>query len=129
MDFEFKHDAYGQATAHFSMGHEVMGLWFSEELSGLTSSSRLLIEKIFNTIAQLEKGQIFEQIIDGHDLQLKLDRFEVEVSLRGYHDNEDEQEELDADMHFYDAEANAGCGLADFKQALFSWQSFLNKAA
>jgi uncharacterized protein YacL (UPF0231 family) len=131
MDFEFKKNINGQPTAKFSMEHEAIGRWLSEEISN--NQSKLV--QILTLIEQFEQGNIAFKEIIGTEFQLSISHSGVEIKAlnleAAYFDNfnhntfsgdDDHSEE----MELYDKESYAECGLHDFKIVLLSWQEYIN---
>ena len=131
MDFEYKKDIYGQPVARFSMEHEVIGRWLTEEIG----NNRPKIQQILTLIQQFELGSIGFKEITGLEFQLSISHIGVEIKALNldmefidnfnsddYGDNDDEQAE---DGELYDKESYAECGLVDLKLALLSWQDYI----
>ncbi|MCE9685535.1 YacL family protein [Shewanella sp. AS16] len=122
MEYEFRRNSLdGTAIARFSMDHEALGQWFSEELANNSQS----YEQICGAMAQLRSGKLNNWRLVGADLTLELDREQARVyaNVLGF----DEEHDLDESMSLYDAESESYCGLEDFEQALLSWHKFLNR--
>lgn len=126
MDYHFQRNFSGQPEALFSMDHEAMGIWLTDELG----NSRQQLEHLLQVIDSLEKGLRWEYFDDGNEYRLHLtrDRAEVRAALldtemesSAYGECE-EMEELD----YYDNESVSHCGLDDFKALLLGWQDFIN---
>ncbi|MFK0574023.1 YacL family protein [Endozoicomonas sp.] len=125
MDYHFQRNFSGQPEAQFSMDHEAMGIWLTDELG----SNRQQLEHLLQVVDSLEKGQRWEYFDDGNEYRLHLtrDRAEVRAALLdtemkpSAYEEHDEMEELD----YYDNESISHCGLDDFKTLLLSWQNFL----
>ena len=119
MDYEYTVDEFGQLSAQFSIGYEAMGLWFNEELeSNLTAISELLKQ-----IHQLEERKKSHFHIEGKEFQLRLNWDGVEVLALAL--GIEVYEELPESTHLYDQESFSECGLQDFKQAVLTWQEFV----
>lgn len=116
MDYEFTLDAYSQPLALFSMGHEAIGRWFSEELG----SNQEKMDKLLYMIDQLEQHQSISEQVFGLDAALMLNRHEIEITATVF----DIDEEAPEGTTFYDDESGGGCGLEDFKQALLAWKNY-----
>jgi len=119
MDYKFSTDEYNRPLAEFTMGHEAIGRWFSEELG----RDKLRIEALLDIIQQLEQRRIIQHQIIGSEFQLRLHQDEIEVVALSL--DIDVDEELAEDMNLYDEESYAECGLLDFKQAVTSWYEFI----
>ncbi|WP_438863556.1 YacL family protein [Neptunicella sp.] len=118
MEYQFTRNDNAKPVAHFSMGAEAFGRWFSDELATHSSAQHLLL-----IIAQLEQRQIDEYRLVGQEFVLNLSQDEVDVISKDLLVGE--QSELPEGTEYYDQEHQAGCGLADFKQALLSWSEFI----
>lgn len=117
MDYEFKQDIYGQANATFSMGHEAIARWFSDELKTQQS-----VESLLDIISQIETGARFQYQSQGQEFELSLNKIEVEVSALT---DDSVFDEIPEETERYHDEAYSQCGLQDFKLALISWGEFL----
>lgn len=122
MDYDFSFDEYDKPIAEFSMGHEAMGSWFSEELG----ANQQRIEEIIDIVDQLIHRRIQQRQIEGTEYQLRMSQEDVEV--RALSLELDIDEELPEDTNLYDEESFSECGLEDFQQALISWQEFILSA-
>ena len=128
MDFEFKTDFIGRPVARFSMGHEALGSWFSDELG----SNHSRITELLAVIEQLCNCQRWEFELPGSEYYLSLTRDTatvkgVALSLSTDQDQFDSDNLAAEELDFYDDELHTSCGLDDFKAALLSWQSFIAK--
>lgn len=122
MDYNFTFDEYDKPIAEFSMGHEAIGTWFSDELG----ANQQRIDELIDIIDQLTHHRIQQRQIEGIEYQLRLNQENVEVIALSL-DLEIDQE-LPEDSQFYDEESYAECGLEDFQEALVSWQEFILSA-
>ena len=132
MDFVFRKNIDGQPTAKFSMEHEAIGRWLTEEISNNKSK----IMKILTLIEQFEQGSIAFKEIIGTEFQLSISHIGVEIKALNleadYMDNFNNNEfsgnddDRSEDAELYDKESYAECGLLDFKIALLSWQKYIN---
>jgi uncharacterized protein YacL (UPF0231 family) len=116
LDYQFHFDERNRPIAEFSMGHEVFGTWFTDELRSNTHK----IMQLLQMIETLEQRSSFEQQMQGMEHQLTLTRDDVEISP--LHES---LEEIPEDAELSEEGSFAQCGLPDFKQALISWQAFL----
>ena len=119
MDYQFKKDLLGQPIAKFSMGHEAVGRWLSDELS----NNQPAIQRLIDLIAQIENGNLGYRVFNGAELQLTVSLSGVEVTPL-----EDEiwgDNSVFQDNNLYDGESCAECGLSDFKEVLLSWEEFV----
>lgn len=120
MEYEFRRNTLtGTLVANFTMDHEIMGLWFVDELGEDNS----LYEQIKQVILQLQQGTLSEKRILGKAISIDLDTEQVRV-FANVLEMEDDYE-LDESMSLYNGESEAFCGLEDFEQALTSWRIFI----
>lgn len=122
MDYDFSFDEYDKPVAEFSMGHEAMGSWFSDELG----ANQQRIEEIIDVVDQLINHRIEQRLIEGAEYQLRLNQEQAEVRSSSL--DLDIDEELPEDTNLYDEESFAECGLEDFQQVLTSWYEFIISA-
>lgn len=120
MDYEFSYNLLGQPIAQFSMGHEVIGRWFSEELC----DNQQRIEELLDVIGQVEQRRIIQHQIIGSGLVLQINLDEVEISAQALDYEVDE--DLPENTNLYDEESHCGCGLPDFKEVLLAWKKFVS---
>lgn len=123
MDYDFTFDEYDKPVAEFSMGHEAIGTWFTDELG----KNQQRIEEIIDILDQLVNRRIQQRQIEGNEYRLRMNQEDVEVAALSLGLDVDD-EELPTDTHLYDAEFHAECGLEDFQQALISWHDFILSA-
>ncbi|MCE9677827.1 YacL family protein [Shewanella sp. AS1] len=122
MEYEFRrNNLTGTLMANFSMDHEIMGLWFSDELEG----NRELLQQLLGIIASLRNGAVTSQRIVGSAISIDLDNEQVRVFANVLETQE--SIELDESMSLYEGESEAFCGLEDFESALLSWQEFIDE--
>ncbi len=121
MEYEFQRDTLtGTLYADFSMGQEVLGFWFVEELGDSIDK----YQAISSAIIKLQSHELKEWRMTGKALSIELDREEVRVSAN---ELDDEQEfDLEESMSLYDGESEAFCGLEDFNLALKNWRTFID---
>ncbi|QYJ85477.1 YacL family protein [Shewanella mesophila] len=120
MEYEFRRNTLtGTLVANFSMDHEIMGLWFVDELG----EDSQLCQQLQNTILLLQQSAISDKRFVGKAISIELDSEQVRV-FANVLEMEDEVE-LDESMSLYDGESEAFCGLEDFAAALDSWQAFI----
>lgn len=121
MDYDFKKNTLdGSYHAVFSMGHEVLGRWLSEEIEKDCDK----IDEIVAHIDQL-KNTTAEWRLVGDELTLSLQDNEALVQAN-YLFSEDDTE-LEEDMNFYDEENISVCGFEDLEQVLLAWQAFVKR--
>lgn len=119
MDYEFTIDDDEQPVAKFSLGHEAIGRWLSEELC----SNQHIITELLDNIRRLEQQEIHQHHVRGSEFHLRLNRDQIEVI--GLVLDIDVDEELPENTSLYDHELYAECGLQDLKQAVLGWQGFV----
>ncbi|MCL2913631.1 YacL family protein [Shewanella corallii] len=120
MDYEFRRNSLdGSVLALFSMDHEALGRWLSEELG----KDEAKLSAVLQAIAQLQAGELEHYQLVGRDLTLEMDKEQavVAANVLGIEEDHDLQEF----MNLYDAESIANCGLEDLQQVLESWREFL----
>jgi uncharacterized protein YacL (UPF0231 family) len=71
----------------------------------------------------LQSKEIKEFVLEGNDINLSLDPYEVEVRSKIL--DVDAPIELPEGTELYDQESISGCGLEDFSNVLNSWQEFV----
>jgi uncharacterized protein YacL (UPF0231 family) len=120
VDYHFSLNSYGKPVAKFSMDHESIGRWFTDELG----SNMQRIASLIENVERLEKRILFEKEYLGMELRLALNHSDIEVSALAL--DFDFDGDLPEETELYDTESHSGCGLPDFKQALLAWQEFIN---
>jgi len=121
MEYEFqRNNSTGTLVANFSMGQEILGFWFVEELGESTEK----YDAIGQAIIQLQSNDLKQWRMAGRELSIELDAEEVRVFANEI--DGDEDVELDEALSIYDGESEAFCGLADFQLVLESWREFIN---
>ena len=119
MEYRFRRGIADQPEASFSMGHEAMGIWLTDELG--TNTHKL--QALLSTIDRLLNKELWEFEQEGQDYSLVLTRTQAEIKA-ALLDSEMYSEEME-DMDYYDSESTGHCGLNDFKTMLQSWQEFI----
>lgn len=119
MNYQFIRDQRGSPFAQFDMGSETFSRWFSEELG----NDQEKINAILEGIAQLQSEKIKKFALQGKEISLSLDAYEVEV--RSSILDIEAPDELPEGTELYDQESMAGCGLEDFIGVLNSWNDFI----
>jgi len=127
MDYHFQRNFAGQPEAQFSMDHEAIGFWLTDELG----SNNQQLEHLLQVIDSLEKGQRWEYFDDGTDYRLHLTRDGVAISAALLESESTMPVSLEgcdvlAQLDYYDHESMSHCGLDDFKRLLLGWQKFLD---
>ena len=121
MEYEFQRNTLtGTLVADFSMGQEVLGFWFVEELGGCS----VKYEEICQVIVKLQSNQLKHWHMAGKALSIELEGDEVRVFANELESGE--ELELEEAMSLYDGESEAFCGLEDFHIALQSWRVFID---
>lgn len=122
MEYEFRRNSVtGTFLASFSMDHEVLGQWFTEELGPELAK----IQQVLDIIREIQTDKRGAWRLVGNDFTLELEREQARVfaNTLGF----EQEYELEEAMSLYDAESEAYCGLEDFELALLSWQTFIEK--
>ena len=121
MDYKFHRDLYGNYQAKFSMGHEALGLWLTEELG----VNKELLTTLLKTVDQLQNQQRWEHYQAGNEFMLSMTSEGIEVRAAILDDLRDIAPE---ELNHYDEESQASCGLEDFRQLLEAWCEFIKAA-
>ncbi|MDO6562699.1 YacL family protein [Amphritea sp. 1_MG-2023] len=119
MDYDFTHDIDGAFCAEFSMGHEALGYWLTDELS----SRQSMIAELLKIADALQKKQRRDYSMEGSEYNLLLTQDEAMIRAHAL-DADDEMAEPGDNLTFYDQESTASCGLEDFIELLQGWQQF-----
>lgn len=120
MEFEFRKDFItGQATVQTEMDHEAFATWLEME-----GQSTQWVEQLIAQIEQIQARAMTEYKLAGSEFSLLLNYAEAQVTNHRLLELGDD-EELDDDFSFYNAEIEACCGLDDFKNLLISWLEFI----
>ncbi|MBB1360723.1 YacL family protein [Shewanella sp. SR44-4] len=121
MEYQFRRNRLeGTVFAEFSMGHEVLGRWFAEELGDDKSKANHILAQIV-----LIKSGALNHLRDiGGELTIDIDFEQVRVfaSVIDF----EEEHLLEDSMSLYNAESESYCGLEDFESVLQSWLAFIN---
>ncbi|AAN56957.1 YacL family protein [Shewanella oneidensis MR-1] len=122
MEYEFRRNSLtGTFLASFSMDHEVLGQWFSEELGPELAK----IQQVLDIIKEIQSGKRDSWRLIGKDFSLDLDEEQARIYANALGFEQDY--ELEEAMSLYDAESEAYCGLEDLEEALLSWYKFVQK--
>ncbi|WP_027855820.1 YacL family protein [Marinobacterium jannaschii] len=119
MDYEFGRDITGAYQALFSMGHEALGVWLTDEIG----TDRHRLDRVISETERLLQRQGWEWSQEGLSYSLFLSRDEASVRANALGQPQD-MEIDDEDMDFYDDESQASCGLDDFYKVLQDWAEF-----
>lgn len=117
MEYEFLRDITGLVRVQMSMGHEVVGHWFNEEVKG----DLTLLERIEQAALSVKGSERQWQHV-GHEYTLWLDGEEVMIRANQLAISGDEMEE---GMSYYDEESLSFCGVEDFLQVVDAYREFL----
>lgn len=122
MDYQFFYNERQIPDARFSMDHEALGLWLSDELGANCQK----IDEIITAIKSIVAGKTREYTWRGRDFLLQMNREEAEVIDLSLLNEASLEEIAEQDLDYYDAEQRAMCGLEDFQELLISWRDFLD---
>ncbi|EHY69133.1 hypothetical protein SEHO0A_00158 [Salmonella enterica subsp. houtenae str. ATCC BAA-1581] len=120
MDYEFLRDVTGRVLVRMSMGHEVVGHWFNEEVK----ENLALLDEV-EQAARTVKGSERSWQRAGHEYTLWLDGEEVMIRANQLDFSGDEMEE---GMSYYDEESLSLCGVEDFLRVVAAYREFISKA-
>ena len=122
MGYHFRQDLVGLPVAQFSIGHEAVVLWLTDELG-----KDLRVESLLQLVTSMEQGQLGFRDIIGLSMKLTLDITGIELEpLEDDYSTQDLDEQLMDETELLSLDdRHAQCGLTDFKQALLSWQLFI----
>jgi len=121
MEYEFQRNTLtGTLLADFSMGQEILGFWFVEELGECSEK----YEELCQIIAKLQSNQLKHWRMVGKALSIELDGEQARVFANELESGE--EFELEEALSLYDGESEAFCGLEDFHVALQSWRVFID---
>ena len=102
MDYEFLRDITGVVKVRMSMGHEVVGHWFNEEVK----ENLALLDEV-EQAAHALKGSERSWQRAGHEYTLWMDGEEG--------------------MNYYDEESLSLCGVEDFLQVVAAYRNFVQQ--
>lgn len=120
MDYEFLRDVTGGVKVRMSMGHEVVGHWFNEEVKDNLS----LLDEV-EQAARTVKGSERSWQRAGHEYTIWMDGEEVMIRANQLDFSGDEMEE---GMSYYDEESLSLCGMEDFLRVVAAYREFVSKA-
>lgn len=122
MDYDFRRNTFDDTfQAEFSMGHEALGRWLSDEIETDHQAIDEVIEQI-----ELRMAQGGEWQRQGKVFHLSLTSNEALIKANSLFD-ESEQEMPDHDLHLYAEESISLCGLDDLLNVLHAWQDFIRR--
>lgn len=116
MEYELLRDITGQIKLRMSMGHEVVGHWFNEEIS----DNLALLDEVEQAAASLKGSERQWQRV-GHEYTLWMDEEEVIIRANQLSIGGDEIEE---GMSYYDEESLSFCGVEDFLAVVAAYRAF-----
>ena len=119
MDYQFKRDILGLPIAKFSMGHEAVGRWLTDELAG----NKVRILSLIDIIEKIEQSKIGFRELTGSEFQISLSLSGVEINA--ITTDFDLGDFMLEKTHLYQEESFSECGLQDFKQAVLSWLDYV----
>ncbi|AUX73614.1 protein YacL [Erwinia pyrifoliae] len=117
MEYEFLSDITGAVKVRMSMGHEAVGHWFNDEVSGNPE----ILAEVEAAIAQVKGSERQWQRV-GREYTLLLDEEEVMIRANQLGFEGDEMEE---GMAYYDEESLSFCGVEDFLMVIAAYRAFL----
>ncbi|NQY26995.1 MAG: YacL family protein [Piscirickettsiaceae bacterium] len=121
MEYEFQRNTLtGALVADFSMGQEILGFWFVEELGECSEKH----EELCQIIVRLQSNQLKDWRMIGKALSIELDGEEVRVFANELESGE--EFELEDALSLYVDESEAFCGLEDFYVVLQNWRVFID---
>lgn len=118
MDYEFLRDVTGVVKVRMSMGHEVIGHWFNEEVK----ENWPCLTKWKTQRARSKAANVRQRA--GHEYTLWMDGEEVMVRANQLEFAGDEMEE---GMNYYDEESLSLCGVEDFLQVVAAYRDFVQQ--
>ena len=113
MDYEFLRDITGVVKVRMSMGHEVVGHWFNEEVK----ENVALLDEVVLAASTVKGSERSWQRV-GHEYTLWLDGEEVMVRANQLEISGDEME---------DEESFSLCGVEDFLQVIAAYRKFMTQ--
>lgn len=119
MEYEFLRDITGLVKVRMSMGHEVVGHWFNEEVKG----NFALLDEVEQAAASV-KGSERQWQKTGHEYTLWLDGEEVMIRANQL---EFEGDEMEEGMSYYDEESFSMCGVEDFLRVADAYREFVTQ--
>lgn len=117
LEYEFLRDITGEVKVKTSMGHEVVGHWFNEEVAG----NLPLLDDVVVAASGVKGSERQWQHV-GHEYTLWLDEEEVIIRANLLSVEGDEIEE---GMRYYDEESLCFCGTDDFLAVIAAYRAFL----
>lgn len=124
MEYQYQFDSTtGNARAIFSFEHEVFGPWLEVEVGNDVEK----VQKILEAIDQVSHGLSQEEVIDGSEYTLIIDKDDVSISTNVGLNGKEMPENLVEQGLGFDEACSAMCGLDDFRNLILSWIRFITK--
>jgi uncharacterized protein YacL (UPF0231 family) len=118
MEYEFLRDVTGRVLVRMSMGHEVVGHWFNEEVK---DNLALLddVEEAANSVKGSERqwqrvGHEYTVLLDGEEVMIRANQLEISG------------DEMEDGMNYYDEESLSFCGVEDFMLVITAYREFVS---
>ncbi len=119
MEYEFLRDVTGQIKVRMSMGHEVVGHWFNEEVKndpGLLDEVEAAIEDVKGSVRQWQRvGSEYTILLDEEEVMIRANLLTLE------------DDGMEEGMNYYDEESLSFCGIEDFQLVITAWRQFVNQ--
>ena len=123
MDFEFRRNTLDDGVvAFFSMEHQIIGRWFTEELS----TDKTKLSEIKSAMTKVERQSLYDWRLVGKESTIEITKEQVTIFENSLGIDEDVIQELEEGFSLYSAESLAYCGFEDFRNALESFEAFLS---
>ncbi len=129
MEYEFQLDpATGNTRAIFSFEHQILGPWLEIEVGKDVDK----FTELLNTLDAIQHKQINDTVISGKEYSVIIDQQDVVIKANiTMGDNARETAEMSEALIEQgldiDDNAEAMCGLEDFRELLISWSQFLKR--
>ena len=122
MDYEFRRNTFDDTFyAEFSMGHEALGRWLIDEIGTDEKALNCLIAQTQQIIEN--RGEV---LLTGRAYHLSLTQEEALIQANTVFDDADLETE-EQDLHLYEEESVALCGIDDFLDVLLAWRDFIRR--
>ncbi|OKY26505.1 YacL family protein [Thalassotalea sp. PP2-459] len=123
MEYDFIHDPItGQATANFSLDHQLLGPWLETEIGSDVDK----LSNILSAIKRIEQGKEQELMFMGSEYTLTLNSQDAEVNTNVMLNGEVIMpDELAVDALQFDFQEGVSCGVDDLRYILLSWEQFI----
>jgi hypothetical protein len=122
MDFEFtKNTMLGEYRAHFAMEHLIFGRLLEDEIQ----QNRTKIDQLLALADKSAAAPISDFQWSGTELVVLFHDYEVTVVENSVH--QDIEDDFEENLHLYDSESTASCGLEDFNELIRKWLNFINE--